>query len=93
MLSRHFVLQSVASIEQRTRPNLSKTLKGEFLYLLNMFPRNSNAYTLNCSDAHSENMRTHLCYEHVFPELGLADGQELAVADVTTPQTLPQFIG
>uniref|UniRef100_A0A3Q3GM45 NEDD8-activating enzyme E1 catalytic subunit n=1 Tax=Labrus bergylta TaxID=56723 RepID=A0A3Q3GM45_9LABR len=41
-------LQSVASIEQRTRPNLSKTLK----------------------------------------ELGLSDGQELAVADVTTPQTM-----
>uniref|UniRef100_A0AAX7UEM9 NEDD8-activating enzyme E1 catalytic subunit n=1 Tax=Astatotilapia calliptera TaxID=8154 RepID=A0AAX7UEM9_ASTCA len=41
-------LQSVASIEQRTRPNLAKTLK----------------------------------------ELGLADGQELAVADVTTPQTV-----
>uniref|UniRef100_A0A8D3E397 NEDD8-activating enzyme E1 catalytic subunit n=1 Tax=Scophthalmus maximus TaxID=52904 RepID=A0A8D3E397_SCOMX len=41
-------LQSVASIEQRTRPNLSKTLK----------------------------------------ELGLMDGQELAVADVTTPQTM-----
>uniref|UniRef100_A0A668VQP5 NEDD8-activating enzyme E1 catalytic subunit n=1 Tax=Oreochromis aureus TaxID=47969 RepID=A0A668VQP5_OREAU len=41
-------LQSVASIEQRTRPNLTKTLK----------------------------------------ELGLADGQELAVADVTTPQTV-----
>uniref|UniRef100_A0A8C5CWB1 NEDD8-activating enzyme E1 catalytic subunit n=1 Tax=Gadus morhua TaxID=8049 RepID=A0A8C5CWB1_GADMO len=41
-------LQTVASIEQRTRPNLSKTLK----------------------------------------ELGLADGQELAVADVTTPQTM-----
>ncbi|XP_023664475.1 NEDD8-activating enzyme E1 catalytic subunit isoform X3 [Paramormyrops kingsleyae] len=41
-------LQTVASIEQRTRPNLSKTLK----------------------------------------ELGLVDGQELAVADVTTPQTV-----
>ncbi|CDQ99055.1 unnamed protein product [Oncorhynchus mykiss] len=41
-------LQTVASIEQRTRPNLSKSLK----------------------------------------ELGLLDGQELAVADVTTPQTL-----
>uniref|UniRef100_A0A3B5BC35 NEDD8-activating enzyme E1 catalytic subunit n=1 Tax=Stegastes partitus TaxID=144197 RepID=A0A3B5BC35_9TELE len=41
-------LQSVASIEQRTRPNLSKTLK----------------------------------------ELRLTDGQELAVADVTTPQTM-----
>uniref|UniRef100_A0A3B3DCN7 NEDD8-activating enzyme E1 catalytic subunit n=1 Tax=Oryzias melastigma TaxID=30732 RepID=A0A3B3DCN7_ORYME len=41
-------LQSVASIEQRTRANLSKTLK----------------------------------------ELGLTDGQELAVADVTTPQTV-----
>uniref|UniRef100_A0A8C2XK05 NEDD8-activating enzyme E1 catalytic subunit n=1 Tax=Cyclopterus lumpus TaxID=8103 RepID=A0A8C2XK05_CYCLU len=41
-------LQSVASIEQRTRPNLSKTLK----------------------------------------ELGLSDGQELAVADATTPQTM-----
>ncbi|XP_060095499.1 NEDD8-activating enzyme E1 catalytic subunit isoform X1 [Heteronotia binoei] len=41
-------LQSVTSIEERTRPNLSKTLK----------------------------------------ELGLVDGQELAVADVTTPQTL-----
>uniref|UniRef100_A0A665U7Z9 NEDD8-activating enzyme E1 catalytic subunit n=2 Tax=Echeneis naucrates TaxID=173247 RepID=A0A665U7Z9_ECHNA len=41
-------LQSVASIEQRTRPNLSKTLK----------------------------------------ELGLTGGQELAVADVTTPQTM-----
>ncbi|KFP05314.1 NEDD8-activating enzyme E1 catalytic subunit [Calypte anna] len=41
-------LQSVASIEERTRPNLSKTLK----------------------------------------ELGLVDGQELAVADVTTPQTM-----
>ncbi|XP_054472780.1 NEDD8-activating enzyme E1 catalytic subunit isoform X1 [Anoplopoma fimbria] len=41
-------LQSVVSIEQRTRPNLSKTLK----------------------------------------ELGLNDGQELAVADATTPQTM-----
>uniref|UniRef100_A0A672HVE6 NEDD8-activating enzyme E1 catalytic subunit n=1 Tax=Salarias fasciatus TaxID=181472 RepID=A0A672HVE6_SALFA len=41
-------LQSVASIEQRTRPNLSKTLK----------------------------------------ELGLTDRHELAVADVTTPQTM-----
>ncbi|CAG5983646.1 unnamed protein product [Menidia menidia] len=41
-------LQSVASIEQRTRPNLSKTLK----------------------------------------ELGLKEGQELAVADVTSPQTM-----
>ncbi|KAK3547445.1 hypothetical protein QTP86_020865 [Hemibagrus guttatus] len=41
-------LQSVASIEERTRPNLCKTLK----------------------------------------ELGLTDGQELAVADVTTPQTV-----
>uniref|UniRef100_A0A3P9PXT2 NEDD8-activating enzyme E1 catalytic subunit n=1 Tax=Poecilia reticulata TaxID=8081 RepID=A0A3P9PXT2_POERE len=41
-------LQSVASIEQRTRPNLSKSLR----------------------------------------ELGLTDGQELAVADVTTPQTM-----
>ncbi|KAE8612557.1 hypothetical protein XENTR_v10012893 [Xenopus tropicalis] len=41
-------LQTVASIEERTRPNLCKTLK----------------------------------------ELGLVDGQELAVADVTTPQTV-----
>uniref|UniRef100_G3P4G5 NEDD8-activating enzyme E1 catalytic subunit n=1 Tax=Gasterosteus aculeatus aculeatus TaxID=481459 RepID=G3P4G5_GASAC len=41
-------LQSVASIEQRTRPNLSKTLK----------------------------------------DLGLTDGQELAVADATSPQTM-----
>ncbi|XP_005995286.1 NEDD8-activating enzyme E1 catalytic subunit isoform X4 [Latimeria chalumnae] len=41
-------LQTVASIEERTRPNLSKSLK----------------------------------------ELGLVDGQELAVADVTTPQTV-----
>uniref|UniRef100_A0A4W3HGQ6 NEDD8-activating enzyme E1 catalytic subunit n=2 Tax=Callorhinchus milii TaxID=7868 RepID=A0A4W3HGQ6_CALMI len=41
-------LQTVASIEERTRPNLSKTLK----------------------------------------ELGLANGQELAVADITTPQTV-----
>ncbi|MFT7801450.1 NEDD8-activating enzyme E1 catalytic subunit [Arapaima gigas] len=41
-------LQTVASIEERTRPNLCKTLK----------------------------------------ELGLTDGQELAVADVTTPQTV-----
>uniref|UniRef100_A0A3P8WRE5 NEDD8-activating enzyme E1 catalytic subunit n=1 Tax=Cynoglossus semilaevis TaxID=244447 RepID=A0A3P8WRE5_CYNSE len=41
-------IQSVKSIEERTRPNLCKTLK----------------------------------------ELGLADGQELAVADVTTPQTV-----
>ncbi|KAI2659347.1 NEDD8-activating enzyme E1 catalytic subunit [Labeo rohita] len=41
-------LQTVASIEERTRPNLSKTLK----------------------------------------ELGLVDGQELAVADITTPQTV-----
>uniref|UniRef100_A0A8C7ZKV1 NEDD8-activating enzyme E1 catalytic subunit n=1 Tax=Oryzias sinensis TaxID=183150 RepID=A0A8C7ZKV1_9TELE len=41
-------LQSVPSIEQRTRANLSKTLK----------------------------------------ELGLTDGQELAVADSTTPQTV-----
>ncbi|XP_069499903.1 NEDD8-activating enzyme E1 catalytic subunit isoform X1 [Ambystoma mexicanum] len=41
-------LPTVASIEERTRPNLSKTLK----------------------------------------ELGLTDGQELAVADVTTPQTV-----
>ncbi|XP_015280291.1 PREDICTED: NEDD8-activating enzyme E1 catalytic subunit isoform X1 [Gekko japonicus] len=41
-------IQSVTSIEERTRQNLSKTLK----------------------------------------ELGLVDGQELAVADVTTPQTL-----
>ncbi|XP_058620055.1 NEDD8-activating enzyme E1 catalytic subunit-like isoform X1 [Onychostoma macrolepis] len=41
-------LQTIASIEERTRPNLCKTLK----------------------------------------ELGLADGQELAVADVTTPQTV-----
>ncbi|XP_072328383.1 NEDD8-activating enzyme E1 catalytic subunit isoform X1 [Scyliorhinus torazame] len=42
------VLQTVASIEERTRPNLSKTLK----------------------------------------ELGLTNGQELAVADITTPQTV-----
>ncbi|CAB1329836.1 unnamed protein product [Coregonus sp. 'balchen'] len=41
-------LQTVGSIEERTRPNLCKTLK----------------------------------------ELGLSDGQELAVADVTTPQTV-----
>uniref|UniRef100_A0A8C5R5W2 NEDD8-activating enzyme E1 catalytic subunit n=1 Tax=Leptobrachium leishanense TaxID=445787 RepID=A0A8C5R5W2_9ANUR len=41
-------LQTVASIEERTRPNLGKTLQ----------------------------------------ELGLVDGQELAVADVTTPQTV-----
>ncbi|MFT7804885.1 NEDD8-activating enzyme E1 catalytic subunit isoform X1 [Arapaima gigas] len=41
-------LQTIASIEERTRPNLCKTLK----------------------------------------ELGLTDGQELAVADVTTPQTM-----
>ncbi|KAM4610686.1 NEDD8-activating enzyme E1 catalytic subunit-like isoform 3-T5 [Polymixia lowei] len=41
-------LQSVKSIEERTRPNLCKTLK----------------------------------------ELGLSDGQELAVADITTPQTV-----
>ncbi|KAM4721455.1 NEDD8-activating enzyme E1 catalytic subunit isoform 3-T5 [Rhinophrynus dorsalis] len=41
-------LQTVASIEERTRPNLCKTLE----------------------------------------ELGLVDGQELAVADVTTPQTV-----
>ncbi|XP_053705476.1 NEDD8-activating enzyme E1 catalytic subunit isoform X1 [Synchiropus splendidus] len=41
-------LQSIKSIEERTRPNLCKTLK----------------------------------------ELGLSDGQELAVADVTTPQTV-----
>uniref|UniRef100_A0A8C9WG72 NEDD8-activating enzyme E1 catalytic subunit n=1 Tax=Scleropages formosus TaxID=113540 RepID=A0A8C9WG72_SCLFO len=41
-------LQTVASIEERTRPNLCRTLK----------------------------------------ELGLTDGQELAVADVTTPQTV-----
>ncbi|XP_028853902.1 NEDD8-activating enzyme E1 catalytic subunit isoform X3 [Denticeps clupeoides] len=46
--NRTLYLQTVASIEERTRPNLSKTLK----------------------------------------ELGLSDGQELAVADVTTPQTL-----
>ncbi|XP_067360790.1 NEDD8-activating enzyme E1 catalytic subunit isoform X3 [Channa argus] len=46
--SKTLYLQSVASIEQRTRANLSKTLK----------------------------------------ELGLVNGQELAVADVTTPQTL-----
>uniref|UniRef100_A0A8C6PRN1 NEDD8-activating enzyme E1 catalytic subunit n=1 Tax=Nothobranchius furzeri TaxID=105023 RepID=A0A8C6PRN1_NOTFU len=46
--SKTLYLQSVASIEQRTRPNLSKSLK----------------------------------------ELGLTDGQELAVADVTTPQTM-----
>lgn len=66
----YFVLQSVASLEQRTRPNLSKTLKGEFLYLLNMFPRNSNAYTLNWSDEHTVNMMTHLCFEHVFSRAG-----------------------
>ncbi|XP_032822542.1 NEDD8-activating enzyme E1 catalytic subunit isoform X1 [Petromyzon marinus] len=41
-------MQTIASIEERTRPNLSKTLQ----------------------------------------ELGLTDGQELAVADVTTPQTV-----
>ncbi|XP_035595557.1 NEDD8-activating enzyme E1 catalytic subunit-like isoform X1 [Oncorhynchus keta] len=41
-------LQTIASIEERTRPNLCKTLK----------------------------------------ELGLSDGQELAVADVTTPQAV-----
>ncbi|XP_017566869.1 NEDD8-activating enzyme E1 catalytic subunit isoform X2 [Pygocentrus nattereri] len=41
-------LQTIASIEERTRPNLGRTLK----------------------------------------ELGLVDGQELAVADVTTPQTV-----
>ncbi|XP_039626918.1 NEDD8-activating enzyme E1 catalytic subunit isoform X2 [Polypterus senegalus] len=41
-------LQTISSIEERTRPNLSRTLK----------------------------------------ELGLTDGQELAVADVTTPQTV-----
>uniref|UniRef100_A0A8C4QXS7 E2 binding domain-containing protein n=1 Tax=Eptatretus burgeri TaxID=7764 RepID=A0A8C4QXS7_EPTBU len=41
-------MQTVASIEERTRPNLTKTLT----------------------------------------ELGLSDGQELAVADVTSPQTL-----
>uniref|UniRef100_A0A3B5RAI1 NEDD8-activating enzyme E1 catalytic subunit n=1 Tax=Xiphophorus maculatus TaxID=8083 RepID=A0A3B5RAI1_XIPMA len=46
--SKTLYLQSVASIEQRTRPNLSKSLR----------------------------------------ELGLTDGQELAVADVTTPQTM-----
>uniref|UniRef100_A0A8C5XV59 NEDD8-activating enzyme E1 catalytic subunit n=1 Tax=Microcebus murinus TaxID=30608 RepID=A0A8C5XV59_MICMU len=46
--NRTLYLQSVTSIEERTRPNLSKTLK----------------------------------------ELGLVDGQELAVADVTTPQTV-----
>uniref|UniRef100_A0A2K5PJJ3 NEDD8-activating enzyme E1 catalytic subunit n=1 Tax=Cebus imitator TaxID=2715852 RepID=A0A2K5PJJ3_CEBIM len=46
--NRTLYLQSVTSIEERTRPNLSKALK----------------------------------------ELGLADGQELAVADVTTPQTV-----
>lgn len=46
--SKTLYLQSVASIEQRTRPNLSKTLT----------------------------------------ELGLTDGQELAVADVTTPQAM-----
>ncbi|KAI5095872.1 NEDD8-activating enzyme E1 catalytic subunit [Silurus meridionalis] len=46
--NRTLYLQTVASIEERTRPNLCKTLK----------------------------------------ELGLADGQELAVADVTTPQTV-----
>uniref|UniRef100_A0A3Q2E522 NEDD8-activating enzyme E1 catalytic subunit n=1 Tax=Cyprinodon variegatus TaxID=28743 RepID=A0A3Q2E522_CYPVA len=46
--SKTLYLQSVASIEQRTRPNLSKTLR----------------------------------------DLGLKDGQELAVADVTSPQTM-----
>uniref|UniRef100_A0A8C9SIB5 NEDD8-activating enzyme E1 catalytic subunit n=1 Tax=Scleropages formosus TaxID=113540 RepID=A0A8C9SIB5_SCLFO len=46
--NRTLYLQTVASIEERTRPNLCKTLK----------------------------------------ELGLTDGQELAVADVTTPQTM-----
>lgn len=46
--NRTLYLQSVTSIEERTRPNLSKTLK----------------------------------------ELGLVDGQELAVADITTPQTV-----
>ena len=46
--NRTLYLQSVTSTEERTRPNLSKTLK----------------------------------------ELGLVDGQELAVADVTTPQTV-----
>ncbi|XP_043978684.1 NEDD8-activating enzyme E1 catalytic subunit isoform X3 [Gambusia affinis] len=46
--SKTLYLQSVASIEERTRPNLSKSLR----------------------------------------ELGLMDGQELAVADVTTPQTM-----
>ncbi|KAG8435884.1 hypothetical protein GDO86_007107 [Hymenochirus boettgeri] len=44
----HNISPTVASIEERTRPNLCKTLK----------------------------------------ELGLVDGQELAVADVTTPQTV-----
>ncbi|XP_072454813.1 NEDD8-activating enzyme E1 catalytic subunit isoform X3 [Notamacropus eugenii] len=46
--NRTLYLQTITSIEERTRPNLSKTLK----------------------------------------ELGLVDGQELAVADVTTPQTV-----
>lgn len=84
----YFVLQSVASIEQRTRPNLSKTLKGEVLYLLNMFPKNGNAYILNLLGNYTVNMLTHFCYKHVFPELGLSDRQELAVADATTPQTM-----
>lgn len=66
MFNWYFVVQSVASIEQRTRPNLSKTLKGKVLYLLNMF----HAHTLNWSDEYTVNMLTHLCYELVFSRAG-----------------------
>lgn len=71
--------QSVASIEQRTRPNLSKTLKGEVLYLLNVFPSNDFEYDVSLL------FWTCCCF---LSDLGLTDGQELAVADATSPQTM-----
>jgi len=54
-----FILQSVASIEQRTRPNLSKTLTGELLFFLNVFPPNVIASTLCWWDECTGNMLTH----------------------------------
>lgn len=61
----YFVLQSVASIEQRTRPNLSKTLKGEMLGLLNMFPWQSHSKYWMLNEP-IMNILTQVCHGLVF---------------------------
>lgn len=79
------LFQSVKSIEERTRPNLCKTLKGnKKQHSPSLFPV---CPKWPVADIH-DNIRVILHDFSSDAELGLSDGQELAVADVTTPQTV-----